>query len=156
MSRLLLAALVFLAVLLDADMAWAQEAATQGNPPDTFPASLGYAAIAAISTAGATMSTVIAALWKSQRNQDKTHTEQLAGLRVDHLKAVQAAKDECRVETDKMRDRLEQEQKERREEAERLLREQKEIMREVMVTSSAISQSFAKLEATIQQWGDGE
>jgi flagellar hook-basal body complex protein FliE len=56
--------------------------------------------------------------------------------------------------------RLDQEQKERREEQERLLREQKDIMREVMVTSSAtgeaINANTAALNRLMQQWNEAE
>jgi hypothetical protein len=167
MSRLTIAVLTAMLALILADPALAQEAlraaSGNGNPPDTFPAALGYAVVGVVSTAGTVMSGVIAKLWKAQRDQDKNHGKQIADLRADHRTAIQEVKDECRSHTDQMQARLETEQRERREEAERLLREQKEIMREVMVTCSAVSQSLeqntaalVKLESMIQQWGEAE
>lgn len=160
MNRALLLGVALLLLASLGDAAWAQEHLPQpsANPADTFPAALGYAVIAAVSTAGATMGAVIRHLWKRMGDQQKA----IENLQKDHNKALEVCRVECRAEIDKVRDRLEIEQKERREESERLLREQKEIMREVMVTCSAISvslekntEALVKLKTMIHQWGEG-
>ena len=118
-------------VLAVVEPALAQEAAA--NPADTFPATLGYAAIGAVTTAGAAMSAVIGKLWAGLRDQAVAHQAALDSIKASYV-----------AEVKEIRDRLEKEQRERREEAEKLLREQKDIMREVMVTCASIQAAFTE------------
>lgn len=120
---------------------------------DSFPSTLGYAALGVVTTAGGAMAAVIRHLW-NRLGQQQAVVESMQKL---HQDALEACRTECRKEIDEVREQLRKEQTERREESERLLREQKEIMREVMVTCSAISQSLdrntdalVKLESMIQ------
>lgn len=96
----------------------------------TFPASLGYAALAAATAVWGTLVAVVKSLW-SGREIDRTANQKA----IDDLKA------ECRKEETAIRDRLEVEQTDRRVEAERLLREQRDIMKEVMATCSAMTKA---------------
>lgn len=136
---------------------------------DTFPASLGYAALGVAATVWGTMATVVGKLYYGREQDKKDAQAQIDALKkeaqaqVDAIKKdaqtqIDALRVECKAEITRMRDRLELEQKERREEAEKLLREQKDIMKEVMTTCSAISDALRKntetLERMTQSWGE--
>ena len=98
---------------------------------DTFPAALGYAAVALATTVWGIMCAVINHLWKRTREQDTEHAAAMKATHAAHAAALKA-KD----------DALAAVQEARRTESEKLLREQKEIFAEVMVTTSKIGAAF--------------
>lgn len=140
MCNTLLSIAVLFLLLASVSEVWAQGAPNGVvASSDTFPAGLGYAALGAVSAAGAVMSGVITKLWYGLRDQAKEHQIAVDQLRADNHKMLEICRNDCRKEIDDLRKRLEQEQTDRRQEAERLLREQKDIMKEVMVTCTAVA-----------------
>lgn len=127
----------------------AADALAQSSPPtqaptivqqgDTFPAALGYAALAVATTIWGTLSLVVKSLW-SGREIDRAANQA----------AIDTVKKECRDENTVLRDKLEKEVRERREEAERLLREQRDIMREVVTTSATMAKAIAELTEAVR------
>lgn len=132
MNRVLLWALAVLFVL--SGLASAQE---QGPPTtvvqqgDTFPAALGYAAIALAGTVWTAMSGVLLHLWNRMGKESKDHSEAMEVKDKAHVAAL-AEKDR----------ELREIQEARRVESEKLLREQKDIFAEVMVTTSKMGTAF--------------
>jgi hypothetical protein len=96
---------------------------------DTFPAALGYAGVALATTVWGVMVAVINHLWKRMKDQDDRHSAALIAKDAE-LANVQEA---------------------RRIEVERLLREQKEIFAEVMVTTSKIGSTFDENKLALEK-----
>jgi hypothetical protein len=92
-----------------------------------------------------TLSTVVAKLYYGREDDKKTalaaidtlrasNQSTLDALKREHQAALDALKRDCHAEIKELRDRLEQEKDERLKEQERLLREQKDVFKEVMAT----------------------
>ncbi len=135
-------ALSGLLALLLSNTAFADDKPVMVQAMDTFPSTLGYAALAAGGTIGSVLCAVIGKLWLSLGAKD-----------VACQASIDAVKLEKQTEINRLRDRLELEQKDRREEAERLLREQKDIMREVMTLCASIPPALGQLTDTIKAIG---
>lgn len=137
------AVLVLAVALALSDPAFGQEptpAIPQAPQGDTFPAALGYAAIALAGTVWGGMSLVVRHLWKGLSDLSKSHQEALDAQALNH-----------KTEVDGLRDRLEKEQRERREEVERLTKEQKDIFRETLVTSSEVGSALRDIKVFLNE-----
>jgi hypothetical protein len=158
---------VILAVTLSLILA---EPALAADEADTFPATLGYAALAVAGTIFGGMAAAIRHLFKRLGDMSELHQDQIESMRESNQAQIDKLRDDHQKQIDMLRDRLELEQRERREESAGLLREQQDVMREVMTTCGAISQALTEntqalqaldsnvqiLQTKIEEWGGEE
>ena len=116
---------IMLAVVTFAGVAVAQgaQATAPAAQEPTFPTGLGYAALALAGSAGATMAAVIRHLWKRLGAKD----QDIKDLVQVHGEALATAESERRVE------------------AEKLLREQQVLLREVMTNVTSYTDEIKQL-----------
>jgi|GEM_PF-6127772 len=150
----------FCVLLLIALPAMAQDGGSPppgAAPPNVFPAWLGYAALGAFTTVFASLGEAVRRLWKRTTDQAKEHASQIDTIRKEHTEQLDKLRDGAMAEATALRERLESVQKEWREESERLLREQKDIFKEVMLTCADISQACRELKAAVEgSWEQSE
>lgn len=115
-----------------AEAASAQEVATKTVPPggaDTFPAGLGYSALALAGTVYASLIAVIKTLYTEKKQSEEVHA-----------RALVAKDDAHKVEMNQ-----------RREEVEKLLREQQTIMRDALTSAGANTLALDKVGDALQE-----
>jgi hypothetical protein len=149
--KLLLAAFAIAPFLIVSGVALAQDVdptdlvelkrlLTENKGGDSFPAALGYAAIALATAVWGTLTAVVGHLWN--RNGKQT---------VEFQAVITRIKAEYKAEVDELRAENAVVQKQWREEAERLLREQRDIFKEAMLTNGAVGTALQDLTNMIQR-----
>lgn len=151
---MLLAALLTALILTPAALVLAQGQPTPtpavaggGNPADTFPAALGYAALGLATTVWGVMSGVIAKLWKRNSDQQegfqKTLKDEKAALRT----SWEEERKDLLTKNSRLQERIDKEIEERRAEAVTYLKE-------ALTTQNALQKSLDAVEKAIQDLTD--
>ena len=126
--------------------------------PDCFPASVVYVAFGAVATVITTLAGVITKLYVGGERRQKLHAIEIEKVRDKSRTECDAVRTHCHDELvlkdreiDKVRERYEAELHERRIESERLVREQKDILREVLTVTTTNATSLDGVKEAMKQ-----